>query len=547
MAITRTLTFTGITINGVDYSKHLQENAEITIEPIMDMVDEGQTIPSAYDISFSIDIYDVNLLSDSNIHTSGYGDSSKTNIVFNGVDGGADFTIEDVIINGKKKYDQNRVAVNLHGSKRAISVEDSITPYRLISRPIVGDFETYFDYTPPFNIFESNNQYVLKNEFNSEFNLRDYANISVTKTYYVDSVNGDDNNDGSESTPFKTLTKVENEGDADRIVLAANSYFYDNQVVQLTGDIEVIGLGDETTRPQLTNDQTNQIGSFSVHSGDAYVATITTQNLSYVIDRSNPDTSKLLTKRNSIQEVIDNANSWYYIRVGGIDYVYVHTFDGRAPDSDLEFFGTGYVYSLTANNTTQYWENIKFSGQIRNSGSNIVAGKANLKIYLQNCDFRGIVHGVDEFIIKDSVLTGGGDILNYDRYPTTGVDFVVTRGCEINISATNNFTGGSSDQSSTQHQGTRLLRINSRYFDTAGQNVADVTDSVAWMIGCIMENSNEETSFYIDSDGRAWLENCQSIGNNIDIDARSTSKVYLKNFTSDGANAISGSAEILNY
>lgn len=547
MAITRTLTFTGITINGVDYSKHLQENAEITIEPIMDMVDEAQTIPSAYDISFSIDIYDVNLLSDSNIHTSGYGDSSKTNIVFNGVNGGADFTIEDVIINGKKKYDQNRVAVNLNGSKRAISVEDSITPYRLISRPIVGDFETYFDYTPPFNIFESNGEYVLKNEFNSEFNLRDYANISVTKTYYVDSVNGDDNNDGSESTPFKTLTKVENEGDADRVVLAANSYFYDNQVVELTGDIEVIGLGDETTRPQITKDQTNQIGSFSLHSGDAYVATITTTNLSYVVDRSNPATSQLLTKRNSIQEVIDNPNSWIDVISGGTDYIYVHTFDSRVSDSDLEFFGTGNVYSLTANNTTQYWENVKFSGQIRNDGSNIVAGKANLKIYLQNCDYRGLVHGVDEFIIKDSTLTGGGDILNYDRYPETGVDFVVTRGCEINISATNNFTGGSSDQASTQHQGGRLLRINSRYYDTAGQNVADVTDSVTWMIGCIMENSNEETSFFIDSDGRAWLENCQSIGNNIDIDARSTSKVYLKNFTTDGANAISGSAEILNY
>lgn len=122
MAITRTLTFSGITINGVSYTEHLQESAEITIEPVTDLVDDGQTLPSAYDVSFAVDVYDDALLSDSNVYTDSTTSPTKTWIRFDGITGGADINIADIIVNGNKKFDQNRLAVTLSGTKRGVSL-----------------------------------------------------------------------------------------------------------------------------------------------------------------------------------------------------------------------------------------------------------------------------------------------------------------------------------------------------------------------------------------------------------------------------------------
>ena len=122
MAITRTLTFTGITVGGNVYTEHLQENAEITIEPITDLVDDGQTLPSAYDVSFSVDVYDSNLLSDPNVYTDSTSSPTKTFIQFNGISGGSNVNITDIYVNGTKKYDQNRLAVTLSGTKRGVSL-----------------------------------------------------------------------------------------------------------------------------------------------------------------------------------------------------------------------------------------------------------------------------------------------------------------------------------------------------------------------------------------------------------------------------------------
>jgi len=126
MAITRTLTFTGIHINGVDYSEHLQESAEITIEPVTDLVDDGQTLPSAYDVSFTVDVYDDAPLDDSVVYSDSTQSPTKTNIVFTGISGGTNVTVPDVIINGNKKYDQNRIAVTLSGTKRAVSLSTAV-------------------------------------------------------------------------------------------------------------------------------------------------------------------------------------------------------------------------------------------------------------------------------------------------------------------------------------------------------------------------------------------------------------------------------------
>jgi hypothetical protein len=126
MAITKTLTFSGLSINNVDYSLHLQENAEISIEPVTDLIDDGQTLPSAYDVSFSVDVYSNTLLADSNVYSDASQDPVKTWIRFNGISGGQTLNVTNIIVNGNRKFDQNRLAVTLSGTKRVTNVETAI-------------------------------------------------------------------------------------------------------------------------------------------------------------------------------------------------------------------------------------------------------------------------------------------------------------------------------------------------------------------------------------------------------------------------------------
>jgi len=131
MAITKTLTFSGLSVErgggSITYNEHLMENAEISIEQVTDMVDDGQTLTAAYDVTFSVDLYDDTVLSDSNIYFDASQDPVKSNITFNGVSGGQNVAINDIIINGSKKFDQNRLAVTLTGTKRAVSLSNVTT------------------------------------------------------------------------------------------------------------------------------------------------------------------------------------------------------------------------------------------------------------------------------------------------------------------------------------------------------------------------------------------------------------------------------------
>lgn len=126
MAITKTLIFDKVTVGTTDYTLHLSENAEVTIEPLTDVVDDGQTLVSAYDVSFSVDVYDTDTLSASDIYKDATTSPTKTNIVFSGAGSAATLTITNVIVNAIKKFDGNRLAVNLSGTKRAVTLANAV-------------------------------------------------------------------------------------------------------------------------------------------------------------------------------------------------------------------------------------------------------------------------------------------------------------------------------------------------------------------------------------------------------------------------------------
>lgn len=127
MAATKTLVFTGINVGGADYSNHLNEGFEVTLEQLTDLVRDGQTLVSAWDVSFSVLVYDDAPLSDSNIVSNTAQTPVLTTVTFTGATGTDNIVISDVIVNASKVYDQNRMAVQLTGTKRAVSLANAVT------------------------------------------------------------------------------------------------------------------------------------------------------------------------------------------------------------------------------------------------------------------------------------------------------------------------------------------------------------------------------------------------------------------------------------
>lgn len=127
MSVSKSIIYRKVSVNGVDYSAHLTEGAEVTIEPVSDPIEDNQTLVSAYDVTFNIPLYDVNVATDSNIYSNTAASPVRSNVVLSGATGAANTAINDVIVNANKVYDQNRIAFVLTGSKRVTSLNEATT------------------------------------------------------------------------------------------------------------------------------------------------------------------------------------------------------------------------------------------------------------------------------------------------------------------------------------------------------------------------------------------------------------------------------------
>jgi hypothetical protein len=128
MSITKSLVFDKVSINGVDYSPHLAESAEVTVEPVEQTVKNGQTLVSAWDVSFSVDLLDSNVINAASlVYTNAANAPAQTFITFGGTAGAATLNITDVIINAVPNFEGERVAFTLTGSKRVTTLPTTVT------------------------------------------------------------------------------------------------------------------------------------------------------------------------------------------------------------------------------------------------------------------------------------------------------------------------------------------------------------------------------------------------------------------------------------
>ena len=94
---------------------------------MIDTVDDGQSLVSAYDVNFSVTVYNTDVLTDGNVYADAATTPSKGRISFWGTTGAANVIVDGVIINANRTFDGNRTGVQLTGTKRTTNVDLAVT------------------------------------------------------------------------------------------------------------------------------------------------------------------------------------------------------------------------------------------------------------------------------------------------------------------------------------------------------------------------------------------------------------------------------------
>ena len=132
MSITKTLVFSNVAISNATgalanyYPLHVTESAEVTIDQVTGSVGDNQTLASAYDASFSVNVFNASILSDPHVYKDTTQSPTLARMSFIAATGGQTLNIENVFINANRTFDGNRVAINLSGSKRVTNVMNAI-------------------------------------------------------------------------------------------------------------------------------------------------------------------------------------------------------------------------------------------------------------------------------------------------------------------------------------------------------------------------------------------------------------------------------------
>ena len=112
--------------NASQYDKHLTESATVTPSPTTDQIDDNQTQTAFYDTNFEVRLNSREVLQDQRVYSDASESPEKATILFKRASGAVTLKIESVIINANPVYENNRSQIRLHGSKRAVSIDNSV-------------------------------------------------------------------------------------------------------------------------------------------------------------------------------------------------------------------------------------------------------------------------------------------------------------------------------------------------------------------------------------------------------------------------------------
>ncbi|WP_227654553.1 hypothetical protein [Klebsiella pneumoniae] len=349
-------------------------------------------------------------------------------------------------------------------------------------------------------------------------------------TYYVDCTSGSDTTgDGTLAKPFQRIKYAIEKTPAARTIMIKGGMEYTRDftwnVSVVDRDIDFIGYDGtpilSTVEPSPTWAAQGSPGVYQ------YTASLVLN----VVDYANLDSyghAKVLTSVSSLAACISTPGSSY--KTGNT--LYIHLFDGRAPDANSRL-----VLQLTngriQDNSHVYLENIRFKDSFRGFQAEVqTAGKKGY-LYAKNCVFDLSVTsnafnslGVNCIMQSCTAQYGMQDAFNYhaDQNGLGVKPWFIEIGC---VGRWSGFDNQPNNNGSTAHDGTVGLRLNGEYYGTFGRVVHDVHDgTVTANFGCYSHDSSRA-----DFIGGA----CFTAGQGSDLTGKA--KVYLYGCKHSGPNA----------
>ena len=365
-------------------------------------------------------------------------------------------------------------------------------------------YPRFTQFTLPENITDSffdDFEILTNNEGKYIVNFKESKYINQGgNTYYLapDGVNTDD---GSYEHPWYTLNSAIGRMEAgDTLIFKNGLYSRTNLQLSETGNTitKSINLkGESKDGVFLTTADYN----FSWLQNDTYsdVYETTRSNVRQVIDITRKDEGifLLLTNVNSLEAVHNTENSWYQ----NGSTIYVHMYDDVVPSSSNILLGLnlGYtpIVAIPAADSTLYFSDFTIIDGDR-SGITCKANGHDVTVFIDNVDMYNITcngYARDGFSnlgcksICRNVKIGnvGKDGFNYH---IEGTSQLQAKGIEINCTCFDcgyRHSGGGdhvSNNATTAHEASQVVRVNGMYGYCYGAVVADVDSVNSVMLGC---------------------------------------------------------------
>jgi hypothetical protein len=237
------------------------------------------------------------------------------------------------------------------------------------------------------------------------------------------------------------------------------------------------------------------------------------------------------------------ASSWYT----DATYVWVHTSDSRSPDTFVHcYFDNATKAAGFAGNFdgTIYCENIDFEGGTSSCFSVGYAAKTKT-CYFNTCTFKyassnALSCGLGGNIYSQDCVAAcnGDDGFWYKKQTGASIAKVV----EIRCIGRDNGLAGETDNGSTSHEGSQVIRIMGEYARNVGRNIHDINAGTeSWNLGCIVHDSNSavnDCNFAVGVDGadtaKMWMDSCTSYGSAADLEVTAAAALKYRALTSGG-------------
>lgn len=374
---------------------------------------------------------------------------------------------------------------------------------------------------------------------------------AITKTYYVDPINGSNANSGL-TAPLakKDLATVLAIADVDQIIITG-----------LTADF--VGLGAQSwnnTQPSRSLSVVNNTGyryisaacaalpTWAVNGtyGNVYSTVIGATSATGVTDvltsstvtsvnsagasisLSNvPKRYRTLVEVASLAAVTATAGTFFHDGTS----LHVRAHDDRNLVGDTKMLPTTTAqngrFPAGTNNITIYVKSIDFVGGTSGFYVGMASTVTGCVFAHNNCSFQGTGVGQGLAVLSFSKIYGyrsGAydnylDGFNYHSFESDGTTPSTSPDCvEIECVAVGNGTTGStglSDNSSTGHDFCNVIRLNCNYLSSSDRVMVDTNNSHSWNLGCVvgqpLNAASSQQSICAVLTSKVWLDSCYAV------------------------------------